>query len=359
MDGRAPTTERVVLFLGSGFSADFGLPTTSKVQDQLLEFAGQPEDLQRERFITRRISSFWSEVFGWAPSRPRPTLEDHFTQIDLAANTGHYLGRSYGPKKLRALRRMTIHRVFQMLDVVPRPSCHIDDLVRDLNRKFDTSVVTTNWDIMVERCLERQKIPFFYSRATDLMRPPRLPDGIPVWKLHGSGNWGYCDLCRNLITSEIALGKTAVRFGWLLEADDFGLFRGGRKVAHNLGTAFKQCLACKGATAVRVATFSYRKHLDVPFFHAIWDEARESLRSANRWIFIGYSMPEADVGIRHLLKTAELSRSVDVSPRIDVVLNDDDGACLRYRRLFGRSINKISNAGIERWVRESLGDYCS
>ena len=33
----------------------------------------------------------------------------------------------------------------------------------------------------------------------------------------------------------ITLGKTTVRFGWLLEAEDFRLFRGGGKVARNLG----------------------------------------------------------------------------------------------------------------------------
>jgi hypothetical protein len=235
---------------------------------------------------------------------------------------------------------------------------HIDFLIQRLLTAFDMSIVTTNWDIMAERCLERQGTPFFYSRQSDLRRPAELVTGIPVWKLHGSGNWGYCDVCRNLITSEITLGKTTVRFGWLLEAEDFRLFRGGRKIAQNLGTAFRECVGCQGRTAVRVATFSYRKHLDVPFFQSIWDDARESLRSAERWLFIGYSMPEADVEIRHLLKTAELSHRRGTRPRIDVVLKDDHSAGLRYRRLFGRAIRGISNAGIERWVAESLDNYC-
>jgi hypothetical protein len=48
-------------------------------------------------------------------------VEDHFTQIDLAANSGHYLGHDYNPKRLRALRRFTIHRMFKLLDVQPTP----------------------------------------------------------------------------------------------------------------------------------------------------------------------------------------------------------------------------------------------
>jgi hypothetical protein len=353
-----PTAEKLVLFLGSGFSAELGLPVTSKLQDELLEAnPGHPCEAPREAFISKTISTFWKEVFGWTESRKRPSLEDHFTQIDLAANSGHYLGKAYGPKKLRALRRMTIHRVFTMLDVEPHAALHIDTLIRQLTTDFQVSVVTTNWDIMAERCLAREGVSLFYSREPDSRNPTRFPVGLPVWKLHGSGNWGYCDVCRSLITGEIDLGKIAVRFGWLLEPEDFRLFRGGRKIVRDLGTTFRECPSCGGRVATRVATFSYRKHLDVPFFQSIWDEARDSLRRADRWLFVGYSMPEADVEIRHLLKTAELAHSNPARPRIDVVLKSDKDAPTRYQRLFGRSITAISNAGLEQWVVNALPRY--
>ena len=61
--------------------------------------------------------------------------------------------------------------------------------------------------------------------------------------------------------------------------------------------------AAAGEPPYELQRLANRKHLDVPFFQSIWDDARESLRSAERWLFIGYSMPEAAVGgIRHLLK---------------------------------------------------------
>ena len=354
-----PNGEKLVLFLGSGFSGELGLPVTSKLQDELLEVTTHsPGEERREAFISNILATFWKEVFGWSESRKRPSLEDHFTQIDLAANSGHYLGRIYGPKKLRALRRMTIHRVFRLLDIEPHAAPHVDTFVRQLTDAFDVSVVTTNWDIMAERCLERERVLFHYDRRPDSRNPAPLPAGLPVWKLHGSGNWGYCDLCRSLITSELDLGKIAVRFGWLLEAEDFKLFRGGREILPDLGTQHKECLQCGGIVAARVATFSYRKHLDVPFFQSIWDEAREGLRRADRWLFVGYSMPEADVEIRHLLKTAELARPNSERPRIDAVLREDDIAGVRYQRLFGKSIRTISDEGLEKWVAKSLVHYC-
>lgn len=264
------------------------MPVTSKVQDELLEVSPHRHgEAQREAFISQTISTFWQAVFGWNESRKRPSLEDHFTQIDLAANSGHYLGRTYGPKKLRALRRMTIHRVFTLIDVEPRIPPHIDALIRQLTTTFQVTVVTTNWDIMVERCLEREGRSVLYSRQPDLRAPEPAPTGLPVWKLHGSGNWGYCEVCRCLTTGEIRLGKIALHFGWLLEPEDFNVFGAGEEVLRELGTAFRECLSCGGRLAARVATFSYRKNLDVPFFHSIWEEARDSLRQADRWLFVG------------------------------------------------------------------------
>jgi hypothetical protein len=86
----------------------------------------------------------------------------------------------------------------------------------------------------------------------------------------------------------------------------------------------------------RVATFSYCKHLDVPFFQSIWDDARAGLRQADRWLFVGYSLPEADIEIRHLLKTAELAHADLARLRIDVILKCDKNASIRHERLFGR-----------------------
>src|SRR5436305_68599 len=126
-DGRVPVT----LFLGSGFSAGFGLPTTKQLQERLLSVPGKaPNVLRRERFISAQLKRFWEDVFGWAQGHPVPSLEDHFTQIDLAANSGHNLGPAYPPKLLRALRRFTIHRVFKILDTAPVPAGAIDSFLR-------------------------------------------------------------------------------------------------------------------------------------------------------------------------------------------------------------------------------------
>src|SRR5580658_3844796 len=130
-----------------------GLPVTSKLQDRMLDSpTGSPGEVQREQFSSV-IANFCKEVFGWTESRLKPSLEDHFTEIDLAANTGHYLGHRYSPKKLRALRRMSIHRALKLLDLPPTITAPLQRVFSLLTNTFPVSIVSTNWDIMAERCL--------------------------------------------------------------------------------------------------------------------------------------------------------------------------------------------------------------
>jgi hypothetical protein len=96
--------------------------------------------------------------------------------------------------------------------------------------------------------------------------PAPPPLDLPVWKLHGSANQGYCDLSWNLITSESGLRKIAVRSGWL-EPEDFACSEAEGALR---GTPEQHSVIVRNAgVAVRVAKFSYRKHLDVPFFQSI------------------------------------------------------------------------------------------
>jgi len=352
----------LVLFLGSGYSAELGLPTTNALREKLLECSGNdPEVRRREKFISARVSDFWRRVFGWEPGSLTPSLEDHFTQVDLAANSGHHLGGSYSPKKLRAIRRWTIHRVFKLLEIQPTIHSPIEEFLRKIRQRFRVSVVTTNWDIAFERCLDLRKTPFNYGlHAIDVSGRRVATEGIPILKLHGSTNWGYCDCCQKVITLPLGMGQIVVNLRLLLDPDDFRLFKKRSRIATELEQfQVNRCLACPGRMTTRVATFSYRKGLDAPVFQAVWDEARPALAWANRWLFIGYSLPEADIEIRHLLKTTQLARKRPASLSIEVVLKDDPGAAERYARFFGLRDEQVFNCGLGSWINSRLQGYCA
>ena len=71
-------------------------------------------------------------------------------------------------------------------------------------RRKAVELFTTNYDVLIERSLERQRVPmfdgfvggyqpFFHSESIDdsQLLPPA--DWVRVWKLHGSVNWEICD----------------------------------------------------------------------------------------------------------------------------------------------------------------------
>ena len=80
-------------------------------------------------------------------------------------------------------------------------------------------------------------------------------------------------------------------------------------------------------------------------FEKSWLSAERLLRSANKWVFVGYSLPAADYEFKHLLKRVQLSRKE--APQFVVITGgseiDCDNTYLNYQRFFGRDIKKDGN----------------
>ena len=80
------------------------------------------------------------------------------------------------------------------------------------------------------------------------------------------------------------------------------------------------------------------------------------MSGANRWLFVGYSLPHADYEFAHLLKTAELKLA---RPRlrpmqINVVLKKDKAAEARFRQMFGSAVTNVSQSGLDGYVKRGL-----
>jgi hypothetical protein len=133
---------------------------------------------------------------------------------------------------------------------------------------------------------------------------------------------------------------------------------GGDAIAKELNDSLdlRTCFLCHGRWSARIATFSYRKDLSVRGFQTIWDGAHAALRNATRWLFIGYSLPEADIEIRHLLKTAQLARKDELT--IQVILKDDPHGGDRYARFLGANVS-IIQGGLAAWISQNLEEFCA
>jgi len=158
----------------------------------------------------------------------------------------------------------------------------------------DVSVLTTNYDLLVERVLRHRPMrrppsPGCYYGG--LPRPQVLPGAaqpfsrwgpertiemtgaVPIFKLHGSLSWSLRD-------------NSIVAY-------------------QDMRPAFSH-----GGTAAIVPPISEKQ--TPTWLHRIWSEAEDSLRRSDIWIVCGYSMPAYDSEILGLLARAGGGRPVSI-----------------------------------------------
>jgi hypothetical protein len=287
-----------------------------------------------------------------------PNLEDVFTNIDMAANTGHHLGPAHAPSNLRTTRRVLLARMMCMLqerlnNAATKKGKEWSQL-NNLFRKLDideSAFISMNWDTVIEQKLSQTRsltnIDYrcgaiagaFPGKSCIVTKRtlPAKPEKMPLVKMHGSVNWLYCDSCRQLywFRPEDAL-SVAMQLISRNEAEDIGL--------GDTSKCGKWC--CSTCTTVplttRIATFSFLKALDFPMFEKSWLSAEQLLRQAEKWIFIGYSLPAADFEFKHLLKRVQLSRTAP--PKFVVITGGSPQAATstyrNYQGFFGRGVRR-------------------
>jgi hypothetical protein len=204
-------------------------------------------------------------------------------------------------------------------------------------RADESSFVSLNWDTSLERTLleinPRMRFSYgssireaYFSVPGQIELPRTEPNhGLQIAKMHGSANWLYCDNCRRVF--------------WFPPAETLRI---AGQIVRKTGEPFK-CCYCDVELGTRIATFSYRKALDFPMFQQSWSLAERKLRSSERWVFIGYSLPAADFEFKYLLKRVELARSEQ--PEILAVTGGSDKTAIErtlrnYQGLFGKLIKK-------------------
>lgn len=341
-----------LLIVGAGFSWNAGLPLASEFTRELLNLRGLRLDGPSSRQVSF-IRSFVDEVFGEGVSRTHeqwPELEDIFTLVDLAANTGHHLGKAHSASDLRIVRRAIIVRMTRMLSrAYARRQAKPDakwNVLEEFFERFDfesTAVLSMNWDTVFEAGLARaQSIRDIdygchasaqrYDSGNLVERDPR-GEKLRLLKPHGSINWLYCDACRE--TFWVSPSQTEQVAQTLFRKKDWAAILGTRKL-DTVKVLSPPCPHCTGdSLGTRFATFSYRKALDFPMHSASWKAAEDYLKDAYDWVFIGYSMPPADFEFKHLLKRVQLTESK--RPKITVITGgtDADATIARFTKFFG------------------------
>lgn len=240
------------------------------------------------------------------------SLEDVFTSFDKSMITKEFLHR-YTYTQMDEIR-LAITSLF----VFYFSKCVID---HDYNHKDykvffksiqksrtnePTTIITTNWDTLVEEYCHRLGIKynygFYYPYTSD--NSVFSNSKLNILKIHGSINWLKCHHCGGISVFD---GSEAASS--LFEDD-----------------SIRQCAICGNQEIMasptlqpEIITPTMLKAFSSQVYSNLWSAATRELQKATQIVFIGYSLPIADFDFRYLLQ-----KNIPCDAVINVLLAPND-----------------------------------
>ena len=318
-----------------------------EVRDCLIDHFHVPDkDPKREDFpsLTLLLS-----ILDLSIERNRP----------LAASKKHPNGLSR--EQLAKARASLEYIIFAVLDYfLPKAarSTQADLLLSSLvDESEGPQVISLNYDIIADTAMCRIaqihggddfRLDYVCDVRTEAYAT-RKPYG-KLLKLHGSLNWLFCPGCQALQIGMSANGKS-IADSSVLRA----LYRYKSLDKHYIcsknGCQACQCLYCETPLRPVMITPSFVKDYKNPHIQRVWYEAERLLRSRKQAYIIGYSLPDDDLEVIHLLRRGlEGCESKNITV---VTYPDDDATYRRYVSLFGQDI-VWQPIGFTRWMKENV-----
>lgn len=366
--------KKTVYVLGAGFSIPAGAPSQEKLVDEIFKLHAknplifQRDSIDRFKSFLDNTLNISSEMLSSIP------LEDIFTPLDrcILDNISFRDLDLIQIKEIRGIIDYLISRTLQEILTISDKR-YIDKFAKFLvnqsslrkNGEYSTvdnvSVITTNWDILLDKSIQQQIDSEFsggavvdyccyissYKKEDDRVKPGlemlgRGGFNVKLLKLHGSLNWLQCPRCQRLYVD--LENKIAV--------DQYFNHEECRHCEKNFGV----CKSHKLTSNVIMPTFL--KNLSNAQYKLIWNNAGIELSEAEKIVFIGYSLPQADYEMRQLLsrmvrKDAEISVvSFSKRPKSDKDLIELEK---RYKVFFGDRVKTpVYHRGAKRYIEDAF-----
>lgn len=220
----------------------------------------------------------------------------------------------------------------------------VEKIIRDKDNP-NVTFISLNYDILLDNSLLRHLIRHIsYNPSNNTISIPidygcnikwcKFTDtesklvcsqnSIKLFKPHGSLNLLFCKACKNLY----------------LTVHERGYFK-----------TFEEDILCPD-DKVRLDGFivppTFFKQFNKPQLENIWTNIEETISKCKKIIFLGYSLPDADIYFKYRIKKA-LMRNKN-NPSIEVYTGNSNGEEERYKATFGKI--KFENKYFEDYVSQ-------
>ena len=183
MPAPIPARDRDVYFVGAGLSVAMGLPNTAMLLDGVLGLARRPgrwQTQELEQRLDKAFKYFYPDAIN---AGYRPDVVDFFSALRTYLDVGAGLpgGFADAPHLYRSLKsaiaHLLIEKVRQGDNSLKQRHPYLDEMISPGN-----FIITSNWDVLIERYAQLHGIPLRHSGAGD-------PSEVVLLKLHGSIDW--------------------------------------------------------------------------------------------------------------------------------------------------------------------------
>lgn len=214
-------SKNIGFFFGAGSSCAFGLPNVYKLTDDVEE---KLDASMKDIFV--RLKKSLSELY----SGKKISVEDILNYVrQIRELTGEKEDRIYDEvsgKIAKDLDEQICKKIFEIIQDKEK-SADIKELRKffawlDIaNRNYTKEIFTTNYDLLIEKAMEFNHIPYFdgfvgayepFFWPESIEKSINLTDltfnWIRLWKIHGSLNWAFRKEASNEGSKIIRVGKT-------------------------------------------------------------------------------------------------------------------------------------------------------
>jgi len=349
----------VVFVLGAGTSYADGVPLQKEILPMLLD-GGIPEIA--DAAIGKELKRFIEENFYvQISSGDYPSLEAVFGFMDYFIQQQESLSAGYPYETIVHIKEnliKAIHYIVNLKADLQSPVYHrFWEHIVTHNR--NVSFITLNYDTLLEQAFEPlypeigyidyciplmnyEKRPELkeYQFWTNPQEPVwiernRKPTSFKIIKLHGSLNWKYCNCCNQVLLTT-----------WDSKIDlNRGVFVGYTRPEKEEYDYV--CPLDKTGFKTLIMPPSYMKTLRHPVISRLFSEASFEIRAARKIVFIGYSLSDADLHIRALLK-----KHLDPETEV-VVVNGKVSETLKHRYCALAGNVRFQHTSFENLVRDA------